>query len=77
MDPRSPGHGLAPITIALTLAGVDAVGKTASFNMDRPLWFNGMTQGFGLASVLLLFWKRINPAILILACGAIGWFVLR
>jgi chromate transporter len=70
-------RGLAPITIGLMLAGVYAVGKTASFNLDRPLWFNGVTLGFGLAIVLLLFWKRINPAILILACGAIGWFVLR
>ncbi len=70
-------RGLAPITIGLMLAGVYAVGKTASFNLDRPLWFNGVTMGFGLAIVLLLFWKRINPALLILACGVIGWFVLR
>jgi chromate transporter len=34
-------------------------------------------MGLGLAVVLLLFWKRINPALLILGCGLIGWFVLR
>ncbi|MBK1644873.1 hypothetical protein CKO25_09470 [Thiocapsa imhoffii] len=70
-------RGLAPITIGLMLSGVYAVGKTASFNLERPLWFNAVTMGFGLAIVLLLFWKRINPALLILACGVIGWFVLR
>ncbi|WP_295406663.1 chromate transporter [uncultured Thiocystis sp.] len=70
-------RGLAPITIGLMLAGVYAVGKTASFNLDRPLWFNGVTLGFGLAIVLLLFWKRINPAVLILTCGVLGWFILR
>jgi chromate transporter len=69
--------GMAPITIGLMLAGVYAVGKTASFNLERALWFNGLTILIGLAVVGLLFWKRLNPALLILAGGAVGWFFLR
>jgi chromate transporter len=70
-------RGLAPITIGLMLAGVYAVGKEASFHPDRPLWFNGITLAFGLGVVVILFWKRINPALLILLCGAMGWYWLR
>lgn len=69
--------GMAPITIGLMLAGVYAVGKSASINLERPLWFNGITVGIGLAVVLILFWRRLNPAYLILAGGALGYFVLR
>lgn len=69
--------GMAPITIGLMLAGVYAVGKSASINLDRPLWFNSITVAIGLAVVLILFWRRINPAYLILAGGALGYFVLR
>ncbi len=69
--------GMAPITIGLMLAGVYAVGKTASFNLERPLWFNGITVAIGLGVVLILFCKRINPALLILAGGVLGWFFLR
>lgn len=42
-----------------------------------PAGFNGITLAFGLGVVAILFWRRINPAILILACGAMGWFWLR
>ena len=69
--------GMAPITIGLMLAGVYAVGKTASFSTARPDWFNAITVTIGLAIVALLFIRRFNPAVLILLSGAIGWFVLR
>ncbi len=69
--------GMAPITIGLMLAGVYAVGKTASFNLDRPLWFNGITIAIGLAVTGILFAKKFNPAILILLGGVVGYFVLR
>ena len=70
-------RGMAPITIGLMLAGVYAVGKTASFDISRPSWFNAITIGIGLTIVALLFIRRFNPAVLILLSGAIGWFVLR
>lgn len=69
--------GLAPITIGLMLAGVYAVGKTASFNIARPEWFNAITVGIGIAVTVILFAKKVNPALLILLGGALGYFVLR
>jgi len=70
-------RGMAPVTIGLMLAGVYAVGKTASFNIDRPLSFNAITIGIGLAVVAILFARRVNPALLILGGGVLGYFVLR
>jgi chromate transporter len=69
--------GMAPITIGLMLAGVYAVGKTASYNPAHSLEFNGITCGIGLAVAAILFARRINPALLILAGGVAGWFFLR
>ena len=69
--------GMAPITIGLMLAGVYAVGKTASFDPSRPGWFNSITIAIGLTIVALLFIRRFNPAVLILLSGGLGWFVLR
>lgn len=69
--------GMAPITIGLMLAGVYAVGKSASVDLTRPLWFNAITVGIGLAVTLILFYRRINPAYLILGGGVLGYFVLR
>lgn len=70
-------EGMAPITIGLMLAGVYAVGKTASFNPERPLDFNLITMAIGLAVAVILFARRINPAVLILLGGVAGFFVLR
>jgi chromate transporter len=70
-------RGMAPVTIGLMLAGVYAVGKTASINLERPLTFNLITVGIGLAVVVVLSLKRINPALLILLGGVAGWFLLR
>ena len=69
--------GMAPITIGLMLAGVYAVGKTASVNLERSLEFNLITIAIGLAVVFILFARRMNPAILILLGGVAGYFLLR
>lgn len=69
--------GLAPVTIGLMLAGVYAVGKTASFNISKPLEVNAITIGIGIAVCVVLFLKKINPAFLILGGGVIGWFLLK
>ena len=69
--------GMAPVTVGLMLAGVYAVGKTASYSPARPDWFNAVTVAIGLAIVALLSYRRINPALLILLSGLVGWFVLR
>ncbi len=70
-------EGMAPITIGLMLAGVYAVGKTASYNPQHSLHFNTITIAVGLAVTAILFMKHINPALLILVGGVIGWFFLR
>jgi chromate transporter len=69
--------GMASITIGLMLAGVYAVGKTASYNPEHSLHFNAITIAVGLAVTAILFLKHINPALLILGGGVIGWFFLR
>lgn len=69
--------GMAPITIGLMLAGVYAVGKTASFNIHKPLEFNLITMGIGALVVAVLFARKFNPALLILAGGVLGYFILR
>jgi len=65
-------RGMAPVTIGLMLAGVYAVGKTAAFNIERPLWVNFFTLGIGAAVTAILFWKHVNPALLILIGGVVG-----
>ncbi len=70
-------RGMAPITIGLMLAGVYAVGKTASFNPEHSFHFNTLTVTIGLAVTAWLFLSRINPAFLILLGGVVGWFFLR
>lgn len=69
--------GMAPITIGLMLAGVYSIGKTASFNTERPMETNLITLAIGALVVAILFWKRINPALLILSGGVVGFFLLR
>ncbi len=69
--------GMAPITIGLMLGGVYAVGKTASFNVSRPIEENLITLAIGAAVVVILFARHVNPALLILGGGVIGYFVLR
>jgi chromate transporter len=70
-------RGMAPITIGLMLAGVHAVGKTACINSDRPLDFNITASIIALAVAGILFAKHINPVLLMLLGGGVGWFFLR
>jgi chromate transporter len=68
---------MAPITIGLMLAGVHAVGKTACINSERPLDFNITASIIALAVAGILFAKHINPVLLMLLGGGVGWFLLR
>jgi chromate transporter len=70
-------RGMAPITIGLMLAGVHAVGKTACINPEHSPHFNSITTGLCLVVAAILFAKRVNPALLMLASGVVGWFFLR
>lgn len=72
----STQRAMAPITIGLMTAGVYAVGKTASFRVGHPLPENLITLGIGIAVVIILFSRRINPAFLILAGGVVGYFLI-
>lgn len=70
-------EGLAPITIGLMLAGVYAVGKTASYNVSRTLEDNLITLAIGAAVAIILFLRNVNPALLILMGGVAGYLFLR
>jgi chromate transporter len=70
-------RGMAPITIGLGLSGVYAIGRTASFNFDRPLNYNLITMAIGLAVTFTYLLRHINPALLILVGGVAGWLFLR
>ena len=74
---NSVQRGMAPITIGLMMAGVYAVGKTGSYRPDRTLDENLITLAIGLAVVLILFARHINPAMLILLGGVAGYFFLH
>jgi chromate transporter len=69
-------RGMAPVTIGLMLAGVHAVGKTACINPDHSLEHNTITTLIALAVAGILFAKHINPALLMLVGGVVGWFFL-
>lgn len=62
-------RGLAPISIGLMLAGTITIGRIA-VNDPRTIAMAG-------AVTVILLWRRTNPAWLILACGALGWALLR
>ena len=70
-------RGMAPITIGLMLSGVYAIGRTATFNLDHSTRHNTITVVISLLVTLILLRRHINPALLILAGGAVGWFALR
>ena len=60
-------RGLAPITIGLMCSGVLAISKEAITNLA--------TVGIALAVLLILLRYRVNPGLLILAAGIIGWLL--
>jgi chromate transporter len=70
-------RGMAPIVIGLMLAGVYAVGKTASFSLERGWEFNAITLAIGAAVVAVLTLTKLNPALAILGGGAAGFFLLH
>jgi len=70
-------RGMAPITIGLMMSGVYAIGRTATINLDRSVRFNATTVAITLIVTAILLKRHINPALLILAGGAVGWFALR
>ena len=70
-------RGMAPVTIGLMLAGVHAVGKTAWISPEHGFERNTIATLIGLAVMGILFAKRANPALLMLAGGGAGWFLLR
>ncbi len=70
-------RGMAPITVGLMLSGVYAIGRTATFNLDHSVRHNLTTVAISSLVTLTLLLRHINPALLILAGGIIGWFALR
>jgi chromate transporter len=70
-------RGMAPITIGLMASGVYAIGRTATINLNRSMRFNETTVAITLMVTAILLKRHINPALLILAGGAVGWFALR
>jgi chromate transporter len=68
---------MAPITIGLMMSGVYAIGRTATINLDRSLRFNLITVAITMIVTVILLKRHINPALLILVGGAVGWFALR
>jgi len=69
-------RGMAPITIGLMTSGVYAIGRTATIDIHRALSSNAITSAITIAVTVILLNRHINPALLILLGGAIGWFVL-
>ncbi len=70
-------RGMAPITIGLMASGVFAIGRTATFNLGHSMRHNLITISITMLVTMILLLRHINPALLILAGGAIGWFALR
>ncbi len=65
---RAVQNGMAPISIGLMVSGVHAVAKTAT-----TTW---MTIGLALIMFAFILRTKINPSLLILACGIAGAFFL-
>lgn len=70
-------RGMAPITVGLMLSGVYALGRTATFNLGHSARHNLVSVAITLIVTLILMIRHVNPALLILAAGAVGWFALR
>ncbi len=65
---RAVQDGLAPISIGLMLSGVYALARTATTEV--------LTIGVAAVVVLLMLRTKINPVLLVIACGIFGGFLL-
>jgi chromate transporter len=70
-------RGMAPITVGLMLSGVYAIGRTATLNVNHSTRHNLTTVAITATVAIILMRRHVNPALLILAGGAVGWFALR
>jgi chromate transporter len=70
-------RGMAPITVGLMLSGVYAIGRTATFNLSHSARHNLITVTLTALVTGILLLRHVNPALLILVAGGLGWFVLR
>jgi chromate transporter len=66
---RAVQDGLAPISIGLMLSGVYALALTATTTL--------VTIAVAAVIVLAMLRTKINPVLLVLACGIFGGFLLR
>lgn len=62
-------RGLAPVAIGLMAAGVIAIAKVATRD--------AATIALAAVVTVILLWRHVNPALLILAAGVLGLLVLR
>jgi chromate transporter len=62
-------RGLAPMAIGLMGAGVIAIAKVATRDVT--------TMAMAAMVTVILLRRHINPALLILAGGLVGWLLLR
>jgi chromate transporter len=65
---RAVQEGLAPIAIGLMASGVYSIGKSSATTF--------LTIGLATAMFVLILRTKINPSLLILACGIFGAFFL-
>jgi chromate transporter len=73
-------NGLAPVALGLMLAGVITFGKTAlrlPHGPGAPLEINWIAVAMAVFVLALMLRTKLNPALLVLACGVIGVFTLR
>ena len=70
-------RGMAPITMALKMSGVYAIGRTATINFDHSMRHNLTTIAITMIVTAILLMRHCNMALLVLAGGAVGWFALR
>lgn len=64
---QSIQKGLAPVSIGLLLAG--------TLSMARGAVTGWTTGGVALAVLLILLWRKVNPALLVLAGAIVGGIV--
>jgi chromate transporter len=71
------GYHVSGIPGAILVLLAYAIGRTATINLDRSMRFNETTVAITVLVTVILLRRHINPALLILAGGAVGWFGLR